>query len=171
MPTRSISGVRIHFWQVVTRFLGGVTSPVKYFFIGAIPELISNKLLSSLGINGKLSKRRCPFDSKKERNFSLSSFNPFHFYTHPTSLFFKQKKTPHARAGTEESVVPPKLRLLTRRHSNSLTQKIRRGSSPQSSRLAEFLPKQKAFHQKQLSLCINGMKFYSFLCRSFYHIG
>ena len=36
----------MHFWQVVTRVLGGVTSPVKYFFMGAIPELISSRLLS-----------------------------------------------------------------------------------------------------------------------------
>ena len=55
MPTRSISGVLMHFWHVVTRFLGGVTSPVKYFFIGAIPELMSKRLVSSFGgTSGKL---------------------------------------------------------------------------------------------------------------------
>ena len=32
MPTRSISGVRMHFWQVVTRLRGGVSSPVKILF-------------------------------------------------------------------------------------------------------------------------------------------
>ena len=51
--------------------LGGVTSPVKYFFIGAMPELIRRRLLSSFGISGKLGRRRCPLDSKKERYFSL----------------------------------------------------------------------------------------------------
>ncbi len=78
MPTRSISGVRIHFWQVVTRLRGGVTSPVKYFFMGAIPLLISKRLLSSLGISEKLGSRRHPFDSKNERNFSRNSFIPVH---------------------------------------------------------------------------------------------
>ena len=78
MPTRSISGVRMHFWQVVTRFLGGVTSPVKYFFMGAMPELISKRLLSPLGTKEKLFSRKCPFDSKKDRYFSRISFNPVH---------------------------------------------------------------------------------------------
>ena len=66
----------MHFWQVVTRFFGGVTSPVKYFFIGAIPELISSRLLSPWGISEKLPSRRCSFDSKNSRNFSLVHLVP-----------------------------------------------------------------------------------------------
>lgn len=76
--TCSISGVRMHFWQVVTRVLGGVTSPVKYFFMGAIPELISSRLLSPWGTSEKLGSRRWPLLSKKDRYFSLKSFNDVH---------------------------------------------------------------------------------------------
>ena len=53
MPTRSISGVLIHFWQVVTLLLGGVSSPVKYFFRGAIPAFIRRSELSFIGTSGK----------------------------------------------------------------------------------------------------------------------
>ena len=35
---------------MVTRLLGGVTSPVKYFFMGAMPELMSSRDLSFCGI-------------------------------------------------------------------------------------------------------------------------
>ena len=69
----------MHFWQVVTLFLGGVTSPVKNFFIGAIPEFIRSKDLSLLGTKEKLGNLRCPFDSKKLRYFSLKSFKDVHF--------------------------------------------------------------------------------------------
>jgi hypothetical protein len=48
----------MHFWQVVTLFLGGITSPVKNFFIGAIPELISKSDLSLFGTSEKEGKRR-----------------------------------------------------------------------------------------------------------------
>ena len=57
----------MHFWQVVTRSLGGVDSPVKNFFMGAMPEFISRRLLSPWGIREKLGSLRCPFDSKKRR--------------------------------------------------------------------------------------------------------
>ena len=30
----------MHFWQVQTLFFGGISSPVKNFFIGAMPEFI-----------------------------------------------------------------------------------------------------------------------------------
>ena len=52
MPTFSISGVRMHFWQVVTRWLGGVARPKKNFFMGAMPELMSSRLASSWGTRG-----------------------------------------------------------------------------------------------------------------------
>ncbi len=65
MPTRSMSGVRMHFWHVVTRLLGGVTSPVKYFFIGAMPELMSSRLLSSFGISEKLGKAQMALCSQR----------------------------------------------------------------------------------------------------------
>ena len=47
MPTRSISGVRMHFWQVVTRCRGGSSWPRNHFFMGAMPLLISSRLGSS----------------------------------------------------------------------------------------------------------------------------
>ena len=57
---------------------GGSDFPVKYFFIGAMPELISKRLLSPWGISEKLGSRKWPLDSKNSRYFSLSSFNPVH---------------------------------------------------------------------------------------------
>ena len=72
----SISPVRMHFWQVQTRFRGGVWSPVNQGFMGAMPELISSSDASFLGISEKLGRRRWPFVSKKLRNISLSSFTP-----------------------------------------------------------------------------------------------
>jgi hypothetical protein len=68
----------MHFWQVVTRFLGGVISPVKYFFMGAIPEFMSKRLLSFCGISEKLGSLKCPLLSKNERYFSLNSFSEVH---------------------------------------------------------------------------------------------
>ena len=69
----------MHFWQVQTRFLGGVTSPVKYFFMGAIPEFIKRSDLSLLGTSEKLGSRKCPLLSKKERYFSRKSLREVHF--------------------------------------------------------------------------------------------
>ena len=118
MPTRSMSGVRIHFWQVVTRLRGGVISPVKYFFIGAIPLLISRRLLSSFGTREKLGSLKQPFDSKNERNFSLNSlspvhciiYSPFYFEQQFTRKCFVQIKTaPYKNMGQEFPAVPPKL--------------------------------------------------------------
>jgi hypothetical protein len=48
----------MHFWQVAILFLGGVCCPVKYGFKGAIPALISRRLLSFSGIKEKLGKIR-----------------------------------------------------------------------------------------------------------------
>ncbi len=79
MPTFSMSPVRMHFWQVQTRCLGGSSSPVKYFFIGAIPEFMSSRERSFTGMSEKLLRRRCPFDSKNERNASLRSLSEVHF--------------------------------------------------------------------------------------------
>ena len=92
-----MSPVRMHFWQVVTRRRGGVTSPVKYFFMGAMPELISSRLLSPWGISEKLGSRRWPLDSNYSKNFSLSSFNPVHcivFYP----LFFSMGESPFSNS-------------------------------------------------------------------------
>ena len=44
----------MHFWQVVTLLRGGVTSPVKNFFIGAMPEFMSSSDLSWSGTSEKL---------------------------------------------------------------------------------------------------------------------
>jgi len=78
MPTRSISGVRMHFWQVVTRWRGGSSCARNHFFMGAMPLLISSRLGSFFGTSGKLSRRRWPLLSKKLRYFSRSSFKPVH---------------------------------------------------------------------------------------------
>jgi hypothetical protein len=63
---------------VVTLFEGGVTSPVKYFFIGAIPEFMSKRELSLLGTSEKLERRKWPLLSKKARYFSLSVLSDIH---------------------------------------------------------------------------------------------
>ena len=66
----------MHFWQVVTRFLGGISCPVKYGFKGAIPELIKSRLLSLCGTREKLFMARWPLLSKNSRNIRRSSFTP-----------------------------------------------------------------------------------------------
>ena len=93
-----MSGVRMHFWQVVTRLRGGVTSPVKNFFIGAMPELMRRRDLSPFGTSEKLGRRKCPLLSKKLRYFSLSSFNPVHCIR---SVSFLKMKIPPPQHGTE----------------------------------------------------------------------
>ena len=56
------------------RGAGGVFTPEKYGFSGCIPaEMKSVDGSSGGGIRGKDGKRRCPFDSKKERKASRSS--------------------------------------------------------------------------------------------------
>ena len=61
----SMSPVRMHFWQVVTRSLGGSSSRVNQVFMGAMPLLISKRLASLAGgIREKLGSRRCPLLSK-----------------------------------------------------------------------------------------------------------
>jgi hypothetical protein len=64
---------------VVTLLRGGISSPVKYFFMGAIPELIRRSDLSFIGTKGKEGSLKCPFDSKNERYFSRSSLSEVHF--------------------------------------------------------------------------------------------
>ena len=82
LPTFSISPVLIHFWHVVTLFLGGISWPVKNGLRGAIPELISKRLLSLCGTSDADGSLKWSLDSKNERNFSLISFTPngFIFY-------------------------------------------------------------------------------------------
>jgi hypothetical protein len=72
---------------VQTLFLGGTSSPVKYFFMGAIPEFISSRDLSLLGISEKLGSLRCPLLSKNERYFSLNSFKDVHFILVSPQIF------------------------------------------------------------------------------------
>ena len=81
----SISPVRMHFWHVVTRLSRRRNFTGEIFFIGAIPELISSRLLSPFGTREKLGSRRWPFDSKNWRYFSRNSFNPVHFILFHTS--------------------------------------------------------------------------------------
>ncbi len=66
----------MHFWQVVTRRLGGISCPVNQGFIGAMPELIISSEVSLCGTSEKLFSLRHPFSSKKLRNISRSSFTP-----------------------------------------------------------------------------------------------
>ena len=53
-PTFSISPVRMHFWQVVMRLLGGVSIPAKYGFSGAIPEFMMKTFIVLRESAGKL---------------------------------------------------------------------------------------------------------------------
>jgi hypothetical protein len=55
--------------------------------MGAIPELMSKSDLSFMGTRGKLGRRKCPFDSKKDRYFSLKSLREVHFMS-----FFLSKR-------------------------------------------------------------------------------
>jgi polyribonucleotide nucleotidyltransferase len=92
-PTLSISGVRIHFWQVTTLFAGGTFKPVKYGFKGVIPALIKRMLGSFSGTSEKLGNLKWPLPSKNDKNFSLNSFNPYGCINKPShfrvySLFF-----------------------------------------------------------------------------------
>src|SRR5699024_12221199 len=89
-PTFSISPVRIHFWHVAIRLLGGISCPVKYGFNGAIPELMSNKLLSLCGTSEKLFMARCPLLSKNSKNIFLSWFTPYGCIA--LILLFRSKK-------------------------------------------------------------------------------
>ena len=73
----SMSPVRMHFWQVHTRWLGGSCSPVNQGFMGAMPELISSRDASFWGTREKLGRRVWPLDSKKRRNISRSSLRPY----------------------------------------------------------------------------------------------
>ena len=73
-PTSSMSGVRKHFWQIVVSGAGGGSRPRKYGICGCIPALISSVERSSArGISDADGRRRCPFDSWKERKPSRIS--------------------------------------------------------------------------------------------------
>src|SRR5699024_5356462 len=61
----------------------------KYGFKGAIPELMSSKLLSLWGTREKLFMARCPLLSKNSRNIFLSSFTPYGCMT--IILLFRSK--------------------------------------------------------------------------------
>ena len=68
----------MHFWQVVTLLLGGISCPVNQGFIGAMPELMIRSELSLCGTSEKLGSLRHPFSSKKLRNSSRNSFTPLY---------------------------------------------------------------------------------------------
>src|SRR3954470_21577103 len=42
VPTLSMSGVRKHFWQLVSRWCGGFSRPWKYGFSGCMPAVVSS---------------------------------------------------------------------------------------------------------------------------------
>ncbi len=68
----------MHFWQVVTLRLGGISCPVNHGFIGAMPELMIRRDVSLCGTSEKLFSRRQPFSSKNERKSSRNSFTPLY---------------------------------------------------------------------------------------------
>jgi hypothetical protein len=71
-----MSPVRMHFWQVHTRWQGGSSSPLNQGFMGVMPALMSRMDLSFWGTREKLGSRRWPLVSKNLRNISRSSFRP-----------------------------------------------------------------------------------------------
>ena len=42
VPTTSMSGVRKHFWHVVSRWCGGASTPWKYGLSGCMPAVVSS---------------------------------------------------------------------------------------------------------------------------------
>src|SRR5918992_3551357 len=69
-----MSGVRKDFCAVVSSGAGGSSRPRKNGISGCMPAVVSSVERSSArGTRGQDCRRRCPFDSKKERNPSLSS--------------------------------------------------------------------------------------------------
>ena len=101
-----MSGVRMHFWHVVTRRRGGSSSPVNQVFMGLMPALISSREGSFFGIREKLGRRRCPLVSKNLRYISRSSFSPnfskmmtSRHWTIPNCFFDKNTPRPSTGAG------------------------------------------------------------------------
>ena len=69
-----MSGVRKHFWTVVSSSAGGGSRPRKNGISGCIPAVVSRVVRSSArGISEPEGWRLCPFDSKKDRKPSRSS--------------------------------------------------------------------------------------------------
>ncbi len=61
--------VRMHFWQVVTRWRGGSSSPRNHGFMGAMPELMSSRLASFLGTSEKLADADGPCLKEAQEHF------------------------------------------------------------------------------------------------------
>ena len=53
-PTSSMSVVRKLFWELVSRRLGGVCSPIKKGLNGTIPALVNSRVGSPAGISDAL---------------------------------------------------------------------------------------------------------------------
>src|SRR4051812_9321134 len=69
-----MSTVRKHFWQLVSRLRGGVSSPTKYGFKGCMPAVVSRTEVSVAGGTSDPERwRRWPWDSKKPRKVSRIS--------------------------------------------------------------------------------------------------
>lgn len=79
----------MHFWHVVTLFLGGTSAPVKYGFNGVMPALIRRIELSLCGTSENDFIARCPFDSINSRNIFLSWLTPYF------SKVFSSQNTKH----------------------------------------------------------------------------
>ena len=73
LPTDSISGVRIHFWQVVTLLNSDLAAPVKKGLKGTIPAAVQRILGSFKGIREALGNLLCPLPSKNFKKLSLIS--------------------------------------------------------------------------------------------------
>src|SRR5215208_353204 len=73
-PTFSMSVVRKHFWQLVSRFAGGSSSPRKYGLNGCIPAVVRRTDGSyTEGTSDADGMRRCSRSSKKDRKRSRIS--------------------------------------------------------------------------------------------------
>ena len=74
LPTFSMSVVRKHFWQVVSRLRGGRSWPRKYGLSGCMPAVVSRTDGSYVaGTSDADARRRWPRCSKKERKVSRIS--------------------------------------------------------------------------------------------------
>ena len=102
----------MHFWQVVTRWLGGVSRPRKYFFSGAMPELMSSRLLSFLWHQRNAWQAGVALALKegKELLAQIVESCPFHRVSFSFSLMIDNLfgKSSRVKAGTLEKQKSPR---------------------------------------------------------------
>ena len=99
----SMSPVRIHFWQVHTRFRGGSSSPLNQGFMGAMPALISSRDGSFSGTRGKpVSYTHLLFDVDTVMNITnkVSDITGAHYGDSEASDVSLRIITDHIRSAT-----------------------------------------------------------------------